>query len=87
MKNTKSIIARLTVLFGITILAVLGILISCEKENVTPISENSMEKSVQSDLTSNEMPIVDVCGTMMSKKLLTDQKKEVGTAFLFNDKR
>ena len=47
MKNTKSIIARLTVLFGITILAVLGILISCEKENFTPISENSMEKSVQ----------------------------------------
>lgn len=87
MKNTKSIIARLTVLFGITILAALGILISCEKENFTPISENSMEKSVQSDLTSNEMPIVDVCGTMMSKKLLTDQKKEVGTAFLFNDKR
>lgn len=87
MKNTKSIIARLTVLFGITILAVLGILISCEKENFTPISESSIEKTAQTDLTSNEMPIVDICGSMMTKKLLTDQKKEVGTAFLFNDKR
>jgi len=85
MKNRKSIIARLTVLLGITILAVLGILISCEKENFTPISENSMVKTAQTDLTSNELPMVDICGTMMSKKLLTDQKKEVGTAFLFND--
>lgn len=87
MKNTKSMIARLTVLLGITILAVLGILISCEKENFTPISENSIDKTAQTDLTSKELPLVDICGTMMSKKLLTDQKKEVGTAFLFNDKK
>ena len=87
MKNKKTIIARLTILLGITILAVLGILISCEKENFSPISGNSLEKTSQSDLTSNELPMVDICGTMMSKRLLTDQKKEVGTAFLFNDKR
>jgi hypothetical protein len=64
----------------------LGILLSCEKVNLSPGTESTAKGMLPQDL-QELYPYVEVCGTVVAKRVLMIEKKVVGTAFMFNDRR
>lgn len=87
MKKKNSIVFKVSLFAVASFMAALGILISCEKEEITPLSlDQSKSKSTPPEVLQ-DFPTVEICGTVVSKQLLMFQKKIVGKAFVFNDRK
>lgn len=88
MKKNNSIFFKVTLIAGIMFMLTLGILISCEKKTVEPLSIPDYG-SRQRDLinTTNYFPVAKLCGGVDCKKLLTNEKEEVGQLFIFSDQK
>ena len=87
MKKNRSTLLKVSMLAAVTFIATLGILISCEKQEILPTSEIQAKYATTPPEILQDFPTVEICGTVVSKRLLIFQKKIVGTAFVFNDRK
>ena len=87
MKKNNSTLLKVSMFAAVTFIATLGILISCEKQEILPTSEMQSRSAATPPEILQDFPTVEICGTVMSKKLLIFQKKIVGSAFVFNDRK
>jgi|GEM_PF-2046480 len=86
MKKNKSTLFKVSMVALITLITTLGILISCEKENFSPLKQESRQQSEMPVEILQEFPTVGFCGHVVSKRILLFEKNIVGTAFIFNDR-
>jgi hypothetical protein len=87
MKNTKTKVLKVVMLTVITFILTLGILISCDKEDVMPLADTHTSSNEVSIEHIQEFPTTDLCGTVISKRLMVSKTKIVGNAFVFNDRK
>jgi hypothetical protein len=85
MKRKRSMFFKVALFLIFSTSVGLGILLSCEKVNLSPVSKSTTKGMLPQEL-QDEYPYVEICGTVVAKKLLMIEKKVVGTAFVFNDR-
>lgn len=80
MKTKKTYWKRVTAVLLVSIISAVGVLYSCEKENIQPIRQDSIEKG---GIAINE----PICGTVITKDLYDKENKRYGTVSFHNDAR
>lgn len=87
MKTKKTLWKRISIVLALSIVTTVGILYSCEKENIAPSIAPSSEvpMRVNEELPRDIFGDKRICGTVIRKDLLLEGVGRVGNVFLFND--
>lgn len=84
MKAKNTIWKRISVALVLSVAATFGFLISCEKENIQPLQDNSI-KSAEAESQSELFPLTEICGSIHQKALLIGSRTKAGDVYIFND--
>jgi hypothetical protein len=87
MKKKRSTLFKVSMIAVVTFIATLGVLISCEKQDIVLESEKEMQSVSTPPEILQEFPTIKICGTVVSKRIIVSEKKIVGSAFVFNDQK
>lgn len=87
MKAKRNLWKRVSIVLVFSILTTLGFLISCEKENIQPLNNDSMRlaQADEDDAVRDINQSYNLCGEVQRKSLLLDNGKQVGFVFVYND--
>jgi len=84
MKAKNTLWKRISVALVLSVAATFGFLISCEKENIQPLKDNSI-KSAEAESQAELFPLTEICGNIQQKALLIGSRTKAGDVYIFND--
>lgn len=84
MKTKKKIWISLSLGLAVSVITIVGVLYSCEKQDIQPMSSNDSVMKTDSDLPIDIFDGRDICGEIERKALVVDGMGRVGSVFVFN---
>lgn len=84
MKTNIIIWTRIVLILIVGATATYGLLISCEKEEIQPLQQQSYKSDQK--VPKELMPLPEICGDIEHKDLRSKDRTKVGDVFIFNDR-